>query len=157
MTRSSPPTFADRGVYTLILTSVLFQLCLYSIKKYRYSINSIKTRYSVTKCRLRNKSISYIGHLQRSIVDNVTNIYGILFIVAMSLASGSFGIYHAWHLSKNSGKSAEKLEPTILPLGMFFFLALLFFCTLIPYFTSRALRCLFYSELTYNSRPITHP
>ena len=38
------PTFADRGVNMLILTSVLFQLCLYSIKKYRYSIKSIKTR-----------------------------------------------------------------------------------------------------------------
>ena len=145
--------FADRGVYTLILTSALFQLCLYSIKKYRYSNRSIKTRHSVKKYRLRNKSENYIGHLQKSIVDNVTNIYGILFIATISLVSGGFGLYHAWRLSRNSGKSAEKVDPTILPPGIFFLLAVLSFCALIPYFTSHALRCLYFS--VYNSRPVT--
>ena len=154
MTRSSPPTFADRGVYTLILTSVLFQLCLYSIKKYRYSIKSIKTRYSVNKCRLRN--YNYICHLQKTIVDKVTIVCGILFIATISLAYVSFGLYRAWRLNRNSENSAEERYPTVLAPGIFFFLALLFSGTLIPYFTSHALRCLYFSELTHNSRPITH-
>ena len=34
-----PPS--DNGVYILILTSILFQLCLYLIKKYRYFMTSI--------------------------------------------------------------------------------------------------------------------
>ena len=86
----------------------------------------------------------------------MTNIYGILFIATISLAYVSFGLYRAWRLNRNSGNSAEERDPTVLAPGIFFFLALLFSATLIPYFTSHALRCLYFSELTHNSRPITH-
>ena len=76
----------------------------------------------VNKYRLRKKSENYIGHLQKSIMDNVTNIYGILFIATISLVSGGYGLYHAWRLTRNSGKSAEKLDPATLPPGIFFLL-----------------------------------
>ena len=101
----------------------------------------MKTTYFFEKYRLRNKKENYLGHLQKSIVDNVTNIYGILFISTISFASGAFGLYHAWRLSRNSGKSAEKLNPTILPTGIFLLLATLAFSAVIPpYITSHALR-----------------
>ena len=90
--------------------------------------------------RLRNKTKNYVGHLQKSIVDNVTNIYGILFIATISLFGGAFGLYHAWRLSRNSEKSPEKLDPAILPPGAFFILAALSSGALLPYFFSHALR-----------------
>ena len=82
-----------------------------------------------------------MGHLQKSIVDNVTNIYGILFIATISLLSGAFGLYHAWRLSTNSEKSAEKLNLAILPPSAFFILAALSSGALLPYFSHHALRC----------------
>ena len=143
---------SDNGVYTLVLTSCIFQISLFLIKKYRYFIKSMflrvlernatkysKKQKSSVKCRLRNKTKNYVGHLQKSIVDNVTNIYGTLFIATFTLISGAFGLYHAWRLSANLEKSAEKLDPAILPPGAFFILAALSSGALIPYF-SHALR-----------------
>ena len=78
--------------------------------------------------------------MQKSIVDNVTNIYGILFIATISLGSVAFGLYHAWRLSANLEKSAEKLDPAILPPDVFFILAVISSGALLPYF-SHALRC----------------
>ena len=90
--------------------------------------------------RLRNKREDYVGQLQKSIVDNVSNIYRILFVIAVSAVSTVFGLYHMWHLRKNSEKSSEKLNSTILPPGIFLLLAVFSFCALMPYFTSQALR-----------------
>ena len=90
--------------------------------------------------RLRNKRENYVGQLQKSIVDNVSNIYRILFVIAVSAVSTAFGLYHMWRLRKNSEKSSEKLNSTILPPGIFLLLAVFSFCALMPYFTSQALR-----------------
>ena len=90
--------------------------------------------------RLRNKRENYVGQLQKSIVDNVSNIYRILFVIAVSAVSTVFGLYHMWRLRKNSEKSSEKLNSTILPPGIFLLLAVFSFCALMPYFTSQALR-----------------
>ena len=91
--------------------------------------------------RLRNKTKNYVGQLQKSIVDNVTNIYGILFIATISLISGAFGLYHAWRLRANLEKEKlEKLEPALLPLDAFLVFAVLSSGALLPYF-SHALRC----------------
>ena len=88
---------------------------------------------------MRHKTQNYVGHLQKSIVDNVTNIYGILFVATISLVSAAFGLYHAWRLNGNSEKSAEKLDPAILPPDAFLLLALISSGALLPYF-SHALR-----------------
>ena len=90
--------------------------------------------------RLRNERENYVGLLQKSIVDNVSNIYRILFVIAVSAVSTAFGLYHMWRLRKNSEKSSEKLNSTILPPGIFLLLAVFSFCALMPYFTSQALR-----------------
>ena len=73
-------------------------------------------------------------------MDNVSNIYRILFVIAVSAVSTVFGLYHMWRLRKNSEKSSEKLNSTILPPGIFLLLAVFSFCALMPYFTSQALR-----------------
>ena len=90
----------------------------------------------------------------------VINIYSILFVAAVSLGSAIFGLYHAWRISRNSqamtkkkaifqGKktttkklqeSAEKLDTSILPPGIFVLFAVLVFSALKPYLTSYALR-----------------
>ena len=97
--------------------------------------------------RLRDKRKDYISHLQKSIVDNVTNIYGILFMSAISLGSAAFGLHHAWRLSRNSGKSAEKIDPTIVSNIPFVLLAVLLFGVFLPYFNSYALRYIQFSAL----------
>ena len=74
-------------------------------------------------------------------MDNVTNIYGILFIATISLISGAFGLYHAWRLRANLEKEKlQKLEPALLPLDAFLVFAVLSSGALLPYF-SHALRC----------------
>ena len=65
------------------------------------------------KYRLRNKRENYLSHLQKSIVDNVTNIYGILCISTISLIAGAWALYHAWRLNNNSEKLVENLDPDI--------------------------------------------
>ena len=92
------------------------------------------------KYRLRNKRENYLSHLQKSIVDNVTNIYGILCISTISLIAGAWALYHAWRLNNNSEKLVENLDPDILPTGVFLMLAALASGALLPYF-SQALRC----------------
>ena len=134
---------ADRGVHLLLVTSTIFQVCLYLFKKLRWQIHS-KTvpcrQISPPNLRLRNERENYVGQLQKSIVDNVSNIYRILFVIAVSAVSTAFGLYHMWRLRKNSEKSSEKLNSTILPPGIFLLLAVFSFCALMPYFTSQALR-----------------
>ena len=93
--------------------------------------------------------MNYVGHLQKSIVDSVTNIYGILFIITFSLVSGAFGLYHFWRLSRNSEKSAEKLDPAILPPGAFFILAVVSSGALLPYCHSHALRYILFSFVCF--------
>ena len=83
---------------------------------------------------------NYLSHLQKSIVDNVTNIYGILCISTISLIAGAWALYHAWRLNNNSEKLVENLDPDILPTGVFLMLAALASGALLPYF-SQALRC----------------
>ena len=82
----------------------------------------------------------FSSYTSQFIYIEVTNIHGILFIAAISLFSAGFGLYHAWRLSRNSEKSAEKLDTSILPPGIFVLFAVLVFCALKPFFTSYALR-----------------
>ena len=100
--------------------------------------------------RMRNKSTGYINHLQKSIVDNVTNVYGILFMASFSLLAGAVGLYHGHRLRTNSAKSVEKLheieklQPSMLSPVVFAILAAISAWALFPYFLSHALRSNFY-------------
>ena len=46
VSKKSIVSHSDNGVYALIFTSIIFQLCLYLIKKYRYFIKSIHLKYT---------------------------------------------------------------------------------------------------------------
>ena len=99
-------------------------------------------------CRLRKKSINYLDHLQKSIVDNVTNVYGILFMAIFSLLAGGLGLYHLWRLNTNSEKSVDKLEASMLHPTVLFIVLFCSCIALVPYITSHALRCKLRFDLT---------
>ena len=103
-------------------------------------------KYQVLECheihvRFRDKNKNYVGHLQKSMVDNATNVFRIFFIVTFSLIVGAFGWYNAWRIGTNSEKSAENLDTrlNIGTPGASFILAAISSGALLPYF-SHALR-----------------
>ena len=73
-------------------------------------------------------------------MDNVTNVYGILFMAIFSLFAGGIGLYHLWRLNTNSEKSVDKLEASMLHPTVLFIVLFCSCIALVPYITSHALR-----------------
>lgn len=107
-------------MYALFLCSAIFQVSLYILKH--------------SKSRKLN---TYKNNLIKTLVENVLNIYGIVVLIIISMASVAYSILHHWNIQKNQTKEkTTKLVPTeiIIIYGVHLLVVVL------PYIKSYALR-----------------
>ena len=114
---------APREIPILMVFSVIFQFSVFCMKK-------IKSR---------NEEFNYITNLRRSLVDNVLNIYGLLFILVATFLVCAVTILHVMRVDENLEKIEVKLH-TILPQGIIWLLCLMGFGVCFPFISQHALR-----------------
>ena len=112
----------DRGLPVLCLVSSVFQLTLYIIKK------------------LKAREADYLKQLKQNVVDNVTNVYGLVAMITIFLGSCAFGLHHMGTVRRNRALAATSLTPSLLPTNIVWALTLMAFSTLYPFCTQHALR-----------------
>ena len=109
-----------KGVPVLILSSALFQLFLYVLKKFQ----------------ARGMQL-YTQNLRKSLVENILNMYGIIIIVAISSISLIYIIIHHNSIKENKEvKKSSKLVPT----EILILYSLTMLCVLLPFLRNHALR-----------------
>ena len=109
-----------KGVPILILSSALFQLFLYVLKKFQ----------------ARGMKL-YTQNLRKSLVENILNMYGIIIIVAISSISLIYIIIHHNSIKENKEvKESSKLVPT----EILILYSLTMLCVLLPFLRNHALR-----------------
>ena len=109
-----------KGVPVLILSSALFQLSLYVLKKFQ--ARGMK---------------QYTQNLRKSLVENILNMYGIIIIVAISSISLIYITIH--HSSIKENKEVNK-SSKLVPTEILILYSLTMFCVLLPFLRNHALR-----------------
>ena len=109
-----------KGVPVLILSSALFQLSLYVLKKFQ--ARGMK---------------QYTQNLRKSLVENILNMYGIIIIVAISSISLIYIAIH--HSSIKENKEVNK-SSKLVPTEILILYSLTMFCVLLPFLRNHALR-----------------
>ena len=114
------------GSLILVVTSTLFQLTLYCVKRFRDRV-------------IQNRISNYMNELRSTLVENVVNVYGIIIILVVSFFSVVFVSNHLTTTKGNSSKAAGELT-TILPSTIVLLLCVMAFAAGLPFFTRHALR-----------------
>ena len=109
-------------VLVIVLCSAIFQMSLFVLKKY-------KTRQNIKL---------YLHNLQQTLVENVTNVYGIIIIIISSVACFLFISYH-FRTIKNNNEKYEK-DAKRVPRTIFILCGVNFFLVILPFLRSFALR-----------------
>ena len=114
---------APREIPILMVFSVIFQFSVFCMKK-------IKSR---------NEEFNYTTNLRRSLVENVLNIYGLLFILVAILLCCYVAILNVMRVDENLEKSEFKI-PTLLPANVIRMLCIIGFAVCFPFISQHALR-----------------
>ena len=114
---------APREIPILMVFSVIFQFALVCMKK----------------IKARNEEFNYITNLRRSLVENVLNIYGLLFILVAILLCCYVAILNVMRVDENLEKSEFKI-PTLLPANVIRMLCIIGFAVCFPFISQHALR-----------------
>ena len=114
---------APREIPILMVFSVILQFSFFCMKK-------IKSR---------NEEFNYITNLRRSLVENVLNIYGLLFILVATFLVCTVAILHVMRVDENLEKSEVKLH-SILPQNIIWVLCIMGFAVCFPFISQHALR-----------------
>ena len=81
-----------RGVPILLICSSVFQIFLYILKQ--------------SKSR---KLIMYVHNLNKSLVENVLNMYGIITNIIITTITAAFGLFHHWSIEKNEKQEKQQM------------------------------------------------
>lgn len=81
-----------------------------------------------------------LKQLKQNLVENVTNIYGLVVMLTIFLGSCAFGLHHMWTVRRNTALAVTSLTPTLLPTNIVWALTLMAFSILHPFCTQHALR-----------------
>ena len=111
-------------VLVVILLSAILQITLFILKK-------LKTRRNIK---------SYISSLKHSLVDNVTNVYGVIVITVTSVTCFLLAVHLFSDMKeKNNNKKYEKSHSPV-PKGITIICSVNLFLVLLPYMKSYPLR-----------------
>ena len=112
--------FPDWGIPILTFVSVTFQVCLYLFKY------------------LKSRKLNMYAHNLRIImVENVLNMYEIVFIILISITGIVYGAIHFWGIKNN--KNQEKITK-LIPDEIIIMFMLTLFVIILPFIKSFALR-----------------
>ena len=110
-----------RGLPVLILISTLFHASLFCVKK------------------LRKNNNNYMSNLRSTLVENVSNVYGFISTIVISVFSIGLISQHMLSVKRNLEQSPASLSP-LLPDTVIWIFCVVGFVTLMPFISKHALR-----------------
>ena len=107
-----------------MLLSTAFQMLLFAIRKFL----------------ARNKTTNYLVNLRNTLVEGITNVYGMVIIIATSTCCSAYMIHHTLSIGELEVDEEEELPALVASRSAKPGLLILLIISALPFFTRHALR-----------------